>query len=69
METSTGLDGRRRTVHGAHPGRIERTGHRRPVSQNTRQRRIADQSRPGQPVPGEGQTSGGQTVRRHRGHR
>lgn len=69
METPSGPAGRRRAVHGAHPGRFERVGLGRSVSQNSRQRRSADQGRPGEFVPGERQTPRGQTVRRHRGHR
>lgn len=45
METPLGPAGRRGVVHGAHPGCVQRTGHRRPVSQDTRQRRPVDESR------------------------
>lgn len=69
METSSGHDGRRRAFHGAHPGRVERIGHRRPLSQDTRKRWFINQSRPWQPILGKRQTTGGQIVRRHRKHR
>jgi len=68
METSFGPVGRGGAFYGAHSGRVERIGYRRPVSQDTRQRRHINQSRSWQSIPGEGQTSGGQAVRRNRGH-
>jgi len=68
METSFGFAGRRRAFYGAHSGRVERIGYRRPMSQDTCQRRYINQSRSRQSIPSERQTSGGQTVRRNRGH-
>lgn len=69
METSSGYAGRRRAFHGAHPRRVERIGYRRPLSQDTRQRRSINQSRPWQPILSKRQTSGGQVVRCHSKHR
>lgn len=66
MEASFGFVGRRRAFHGTHSGRVERIGYRRPMSQNTCQRRFIDQSRPWQPILSKRQTPSGQIVRRHR---
>jgi len=68
METSFGFVRRRGAFYGAHSGRVERIGYRRPMSQDTCQRRYINQSRSWQSIPGERQTSGGQAVRRNCRH-
>jgi len=44
METSFGFVRRRGAFYGAHSGRVERIGYRRPMSQDTCQRRYINQS-------------------------
>jgi len=68
MEASFGFVRRRGAFYGAHSRCVERIGYRRPMSQNTCQRRYINQSRPWQFIPSERQTSGGQTVRRNCRH-
>ncbi|CAA9996684.1 unnamed protein product, partial [Nesidiocoris tenuis] len=46
MATSTGHARRKRAIHGAYSRRLQRAGHRRPLSQDPRQRRPPDEGRP-----------------------